>query len=33
MNDDIIANTVITMSGNVIHEGTKQRLAPASTPA
>lgn len=33
MSDDIIANTVITMSGNVIHEGTKQRLNPAPAPA
>ncbi len=31
MNDDIIANSVITMSGNVIHEGTKQRLTPPTT--
>ena len=33
MNDDIIANSVITMSGNVIHEGTRQRLNPAPAPA
>ncbi|MGC4047619.1 MAG: Re/Si-specific NAD(P)(+) transhydrogenase subunit alpha [Armatimonas sp.] len=33
MNDDIIANSVITMGGNVIHEGTKQRLNPAPAPA
>jgi len=33
MDDDIIANSVITMDGNVIHEGTKQRLNPVSTPA
>lgn len=33
MNDDIIANTVITMGGNIIHEGTKQRMNPATTPA
>ncbi len=33
MNDDIIAKTVITMNGNVIHEGTNQRLNPAPAPA
>jgi NAD(P) transhydrogenase subunit alpha len=33
MSDDIIANSVITMNGSVIHEGTKQRLAPAPAPA
>ncbi|MCA9858393.1 MAG: Re/Si-specific NAD(P)(+) transhydrogenase subunit alpha [Thermomicrobiales bacterium] len=33
MDDDIIANTVITLGGAVVHEGTKQRLNPATTPA
>ena len=33
MNDDIIANSVITMDGNVIHEGTRQRLTPTTTPS
>ena len=33
MSDDIIAKTVITMNGNVIHEGTNQRLNPAPAPA
>ena len=33
MNDDIIAKSVITMGGNVIHEGTNQRLNPAPAPA
>ena len=29
MNDDIIAGTVITTDGQLIHEGTKQRMQPA----
>ena len=33
MEDDIIAKTVITMDGEVIHEGTNQRLNPAPAPA
>lgn len=33
MDDDIIAKTVITMDGKVIHEGTNQRLNPAPAPA
>ena len=30
MNDDIIAGTVITTDGQLIHEGTKQRMQPAA---
>jgi NAD(P) transhydrogenase subunit alpha len=33
MDDDIIANTIITRDGQVLHQGTLQRLSPAPAPA
>lgn len=33
MNDEIIAGTIITKDGEVVHEGTKQRMNPAPASA
>jgi H+-translocating NAD(P) transhydrogenase subunit alpha len=33
MDDEIIAGTIITRDGEVIHEGTKQRMNPAPAAA
>ncbi|HEY8447850.1 MAG TPA: Re/Si-specific NAD(P)(+) transhydrogenase subunit alpha [Thermomicrobiales bacterium] len=33
MDDDIIANTIITRDGQVLHQGTQQRLNPTPAPA